>query len=120
LTDTRETGQREQDPTRSGPIVDRYSAARAAGKALTGASSADAETRHELVLAALVALMDSVRDVPVLLRALRAARLRTADLAAAGRATLAADRDGEADPLYYLRDQLDHHQDADQTGPTVP
>lgn len=29
-----------------------------------------------------------------------------ADLLAAARATLAADRDGEPDPLYYLRDEL--------------
>lgn len=29
-----------------------------------------------------------------------------ANLAAAGRATLRADRDGEPDPLYYLRDEL--------------
>jgi hypothetical protein len=32
-----------------------------------------------------------------------------ADLLAAARATLAAARDGEADPLYYLRDALDAH-----------
>jgi hypothetical protein len=55
----------------------------------------------------------SLSDVPVLvsentrLRSqLRAARLERANLAAAGRATLAADRDGEADPLSYLRDEL--------------
>lgn len=113
-------GRREKDPTRFGPIVNRYAAAKAAGEALAGARGADAETRHELVLAALVAQMDSVSDVPVLLRALRAARLRAADLAAAGRASLAADRDGEADPLYYLRDQLDHDQDTDQAGTVAP
>jgi hypothetical protein len=61
--------------------------------------------------------MDSVGDVPVLLRALRAGRLHSANLAAAGRATLAADRDGEADPLYYLRDQLDQE---DGSGAVVP
>ena len=32
-----------------------------------------------------------------------------ADLLAAARATLAADRDGEPDPLYYLRDELAAH-----------
>jgi hypothetical protein len=37
---------------------------------------------------------------------LRAIRLDQANLAAAGRATLAASRDGEPDPLSYLRDEL--------------
>jgi hypothetical protein len=37
---------------------------------------------------------------------LRAVRLDRANLAAAGRATLAASRDGEPDPLSYLRDEL--------------
>ena len=40
------------------------------------------------------------------LRRVGAARMRAADLEAAGRATLAAERDGEADPLFYLRDEL--------------
>ncbi|MFI5955541.1 hypothetical protein [Cryptosporangium sp. NPDC051539] len=41
--------------------------------------------------------------------------LRTcyANLIAAARATLAAHADGEADPLYYLRDELTEH-------PTLP
>jgi len=118
LTDTHDTGRHETDLATLEPVADRLATAKAATTALIGAMGVDAETRHELVLAALVALMDSVSDVPVLLRARRAARLRAADLAAAGRATLAADRDGEPDPLYYLRDQLDHDQaddpDADQ------
>ncbi|GAA3381600.1 hypothetical protein [Cryptosporangium minutisporangium] len=33
-------------------------------------------------------------------------RIRYAFLLAAVRATLAADRDGEPDPLYYVRDEL--------------
>ena len=45
-------------------------------------------------------------EVQMLRRALNAARMRSADLEAAGRATLAAERDGEADPLFYLRDEL--------------
>ena len=45
-------------------------------------------------------------EVQMLRRALNAARMRAADLEAAGRATLAAERDGEADPLFYLRDEL--------------
>src|SRR3954447_12561232 len=95
-------------------IVERYTVAKDATLAVAVALSPDAESRSELVLAALVALMDSVGDVPVLVRALRASQLRAANLAAAGQATLAAFRDGEADPLYYLRDQLDH--DVDESG----
>ena len=45
-------------------------------------------------------------EMQMLRRALNAARMRAADLEAAGRATLAAERDGEADPLFYLRDEL--------------
>lgn len=41
------------------------------------------------------------------------ARARYADLLAAARATLSAHADGEANPLAYLRDQL---EDADLTG----
>jgi hypothetical protein len=59
------------------------------------------------------ALVRSVADVPVLLfevdrlwLLLVAARRRYANLVAAGRATLAAHADGEADPLSYLRDEL--------------
>ena len=41
------------------------------------------------------ALWTSLADIPVLL--------------AAARATLAADRDGEAEPLFYVRDELAAH-----------
>jgi hypothetical protein len=41
---------------------------------------------------------------------LTAARLDRANLLAAVRAALAADADGEADPLYYLRDELNARQ----------
>jgi hypothetical protein len=57
-----------------------------------------------------------VADVPLLLaeidrlRSLLAlARAQHANLLAAARATLAADRDGEADPLLYVRDELAEH-----------
>jgi integrase len=60
-----------------------------------------------------VALWIAVADVPVLLaeidrfRSLLALnRAEHADLLAAARATVAAARDGEADPLYYIRDEL--------------
>jgi hypothetical protein len=41
---------------------------------------------------------------------LTATRLDTANLLAAIRATLAASADGEADPLYYIRDELHARQ----------
>ena len=55
----------------------------------------------------------SLSDVPILTTEitrldgqLRAARLDRANLAAAGRATLAASRDGDPDPLSFLRAEL--------------
>ena len=42
---------------------------------------------------------------------LEAARLDRANLLAAMRATIGAQADGEPDPLYYLRDELDARQD---------
>jgi hypothetical protein len=50
-------------------------------------------------------------------------RRRYHDLVAAARATLAAAADGEADPLYYLRDELTatgHLRDADNDGRERP
>jgi hypothetical protein len=56
----------------------------------------------------------AVADVPALVAELRrvraeleAVRLDRANLLAAIRATLAADAEGESDPLGYLRDELD-------------
>lgn len=64
------------------------------------------------------AVWATVADVPVLLaEVFRLASLTTwartelANLLAAARATLAADRDGEPDPLWYLRDELAHHDE---------
>jgi hypothetical protein len=58
----------------------------------------------------------AIADIPLLLAELeRHARLLTwartefANLLAAAHATLAADRDGEPDPLSYLRDQVANH-----------
>ncbi len=113
MTDIRDTGRHEKDPARLRPVVDRYDTARAAVKAASAVRGVDETVRRDLLIAAVVALMDSVGDIPVLLHALQAARMRAANLAAAGRATLAADRDRETDPLYYLRDQLDHDEDDD-------
>ena len=59
----------------------------------------------------------ALADVPAVLAELgrvgaelEAARLDRANLLAAIRATLAAYADGEDDPLWYLRDELDAHQ----------
>ena len=49
-------------------------------------------------------------EVTRLTAELTAARLEMANLLAAIRATLAAHADGEPDPLYYLRDELDARQ----------
>ena len=97
----------DQLTTMQQQIAERHAMAKVAATAIVDSRG----TNEAVNLIAMVLLLDSLDDVPVLLRALQAARLRAANLTAAGRATLAADRDGEPDPLYYLRDQLDHDQD---------
>jgi hypothetical protein len=59
------------------------------------------------------ALWIAVADIPILLAEidrvnslLLLARILHANLAAAGYATIAADRDSEDDPLWYIRDEL--------------
>jgi hypothetical protein len=64
------------------------------------------EDMHAALLAAVADALALVSEVDRLWHLLVAARLRYADLAAAARATLAAHRDGEADPLAYLADEL--------------
>ncbi|MCO1657362.1 hypothetical protein [Pseudonocardia humida] len=130
MTDSRKIGRDEKEDGREWdgltaadlPIVERYAAARTAAAAVMRDHSAshDEDTRRHLVLAALVAALDAVGDVPVLLQALLAARLRAANLAAAGRAAVAAQRDGEADPLYYVRDELMHDVDAGPDAAVTP
>jgi hypothetical protein len=58
------------------------------------------------ILAALDFIPALCAEAERLSRLLAALRLDHANLTAAARATLAAHRDGEADPLYYLRDEL--------------
>jgi len=60
----------------------------------------------------------ALADVPAALAEIRqgradlaAARLDRANLLAAMRAAIAAHADGEADPLYYLRDELEAAQE---------
>lgn len=63
-------------------------------------------------------IITALADIPALLAGLAQARLRWANLAAAARAAIAAERDGEPDPLWYLRDELDAqgHRVADGNG----
>lgn len=63
------------------------------------------------------AVWTAVADIPVLLaeldrlgHLLSRTRWDFADLLAAARATIAADHDGEPDPLTYLRDAVDEHR----------
>jgi hypothetical protein len=58
------------------------------------------------LVASVVDVPPLVSEVDVLWLRLVQTRRRYADLLAAARATLAADRDGEDDALYYLRDEL--------------
>lgn len=60
----------------------------------------------EHVQAALADARDLATEAARLAAELAAARLRYANAVAAMRATIAAQRDGEPDPLYYLRDEL--------------
>jgi hypothetical protein len=64
-----------------------------------------------------LAMWTALADVPVLLAEVERlgglltwTRIEFANLLAAARATLAADHDGEADPLFYLRDEVTAHQ----------
>lgn len=66
-------------------------------------------------------LQSALEDIPVLATEvarltaeLKETRLDLANLHAAGRATLAAYASGEADPLWYLRDELDARHTASQ------
>jgi hypothetical protein len=58
------------------------------------------------IQAALADARDLATEVARLAAELATARLRHANAVAAMRATIAAQRDGEPDPLYYLRDEL--------------
>ena len=66
-------------------------------------------------------LDQSLADLPAVLAELsrartelQAVRLDRANLLAAMHATIAAQADGEADPLYYLRDELEARQERSQ------
>ena len=69
------------------------------------APALDEMWRH--VFAALDDTPALIHEVDRLRTALSAARYQRANLIAAIRATLAAHADGERDPLFYIRDELD-------------
>ncbi|MDG4824907.1 hypothetical protein O7635_23915 [Asanoa sp. WMMD1127] len=63
-----------------------------------------------------IAVRTALADIPVMLAELRRlatllawTRTELANVLAAGRATLAAEHEGESDPLSYLRDELAQH-----------
>ncbi len=63
--------------------------------------------------------MTALADLPPLcdrIDQLNGNRRRHQDLEAAARATLAAQADGEADPLYYLRDELEGEGQSPEDG----
>jgi len=69
----------------------------------------------QTVAAALADVRDLAAEVAQLSAELAAARLDLANALAAMRATLDAESDGETDPLYYLRDELQTAHNASQT-----
>ncbi|MFG1998193.1 hypothetical protein ACGFNU_03480 [Spirillospora sp. NPDC048911] len=73
----------------------------------------EAMARLPHTIPGLLDINASLDDNPLLASAVRhlsaelaQVRRRSADLIAAARATLTAERDAEPDPLYYLRDEL--------------
>jgi hypothetical protein len=79
----------------------------------------EAITRHDEATTALRTITAALNMIPSLIAEVRNLRGRLArtladlhNLIAAARATLSAHNDGEADPLYYLRDEL-HAQHRD-------
>jgi hypothetical protein len=73
----------------------------------------EAATRHDTATAAMTKLSRALDTIPLLSAEIRRLRRRLAtalndlnNLLAAAKATLSAHADGEEDPLYYLRDEL--------------
>jgi hypothetical protein len=75
---------------------------------VTGFASATPtlSTAWQRIEAALADARDLATEVTRLSAELAAARLSHANALAAMRATIGAQRDGEPDPLYYIRDEL--------------
>ncbi len=71
-------------------------------------------SRHDSAASAMGKLAKALDTIPLLSAEIGRLRVRLArtltdlhNLVAAARAALGADADGEPDPLYYLRDELD-------------
>jgi hypothetical protein len=92
-------------------VMTRNSAARDVVAGFTAATPALAALWQQ-ISAALADAGDLAAEVARLSAELRAARLDRANALAAMRAALAAERDGEPDPLSYLRDELQTAQNA--------
>lgn len=75
---------------------------------VTARTAADVDAA---LIASVVDVPELVSEVERLRRSLVTSRIRHANLTAAARATLAAVRDRETDPLYYLRDELAAQQE---------
>lgn len=95
-------------------VMTRNSAAR---DILTGFSAAAPTLAPvwQAIRSALADASDLAAEITRLSAELAAARLGRANALAAMRATLAADSDGEPDPLSYLRDELQAAQNAPDT-----
>jgi hypothetical protein len=94
-------------------VMTRNSAARDVLAGFATAAPTLAPAWH-VIRAALTDAGDLAADVARLSAELAAARLGRANAVAAIRATLAADRDAEPDPLSYLRDELQAAENASQ------
>jgi hypothetical protein len=92
-------------------VINRNSAAR---DIVAGFATADPtlSPAWQTIQAALADARDLAAQAARLSTELAAARLGHADALAAMRAALGAQRDGETDPLYYLRDELEAAQNA--------
>jgi hypothetical protein len=92
-------------------VINRNSAAR---DIVAGFATADPtlSPAWQAIQAALADARDLTAEIARLSAELAAARLGHANALAAMRATLGAQRDGETDPLYYLRDELQAAQNA--------
>jgi hypothetical protein len=95
-------------------VINRNSAAR---DIITGFATADPtlSPAWQAIQTALADARDLAAEITRLSQDLAAAHLDRANALAAMRATLAAQRDGETDPLYYLRDELQTAQNAAET-----
>ena len=97
----------------SGTDLERIAAGNQTARRMIAGFSAQMPALAEFWRTLDTALADNLTltaEVTRLTAELAATRLGTANLLAAARATLAAYASGEADPLYYLRDELDARQ----------